>query len=145
MKKITKAPSNSIISNYVNTNSVISKRFWEPLSNAVLNTDVKEGAAKLLGRMIELTLLRGYKYTQPFLATEGLSDALIDPAINYLVDSNCDINFGARIKTISTSNTRIENFIVGDLEITCNENDYIILALPPVSYTHLTLPTSDLV
>ena len=121
------------------------KRFWVPLSNAVLNTDAREGAARLLGKMLELTLLRGPAFAQPFLTPKGLSAALVDPAIKYLAEHKCSITFGARVRSISFSDSQVENYIVGNEVVTCRKNDHIILALPPNEIAALvpkvTIPT----
>ncbi len=145
LKKLATASPNSTLINHVDPNTIMFKRFWEPLSNAVLNTDAREGSARLLGKMLELTLLRGPAFAQPFLTPKGLSAALVDPAIKYLAEHKCSITFGARVRSISFSDSQVENYIVGNQVVTCRKNDHIILALPPNEIAALvpevTIPT----
>ena len=55
------------------------------------------------------------------------------------------MNFSFGLCLISTSDNHINNFVVGTTEISCQENDYIIVALPPhetaTLLPELTVPT----
>ena len=145
IKNLTKCDTDAPLANYLNLSSTMYKRFWEPLCNAVLNTETSEGSTKLLPKALELTLFRGRRYSQPFLAPEGLSETFVDPAIDFLVKNECEINFGARIKSIFLSNKRVDHFTVGNRNVKCGENDHIICALPPKEASALlpeiTVPT----
>ena len=131
LRRLPEVCPSATLTSCVDTESTMFKRFWEPLCNAVLNTDAKEGSAKLMGRMLEHTLLRGPAFVRPFLAPEGLSATLVNPAIDYLVQCGSDIYYGERLKSIYLSETRVESLVVGDVDIACSETDHIVLALPP--------------
>ncbi len=59
-------------------------RFWEPLTVAVLNTEIEAASARLLGRTLALTFARGEAASRPYMARDGLSPALVDPAVAFL-------------------------------------------------------------
>ena len=131
LKKIINVPSDLAVKNYVDPESVMFKRFWEPLCTSVLNTDAKEGSARLIGRMLELTFLRGPAFVRPFLTPEGLSATLVDPAVDYVIQRGGHVRFSERLRSVNVSEARVDKVTVGNEEIKLGKTDHIVLALPP--------------
>ena len=77
-----------------------SSLYWlllEPLSVAALNTRPHEALACLFGAVLRETLLKGGNACLPRVPKEGLSEALVDPAIATLRERGAEILFNRRI------------------------------------------------
>ena len=59
-------------------------RLVQPLLLAALNVDPPEGSAGLAGAIVRETLLAGGQACRPLIARAGLSDVLVEPAIELL-------------------------------------------------------------
>src|SRR4051794_18430430 len=75
-------------------------RFLQPLLLAALNTDPKEGSAALAARVMRESITRGGKACRPLIARDGLSHALIEPAIAFLETRNIPVRFGKRLRAL---------------------------------------------
>ena len=131
LRDLPTANDTETLTNFVDSGSMMFERFWDPLCAAVLNTDAQEGSAKLIGRMLELTLLRGPAFARPFLTPKGLSPTLVDPALAYLKERKASTSFGARVRTIGLDGNRAARFQVGDQTINLSDNDHLILCVQP--------------
>jgi squalene-associated FAD-dependent desaturase len=108
--------------------------YWkllEPMAIAALNTSSQEGLACLLGAVMRETLMRGGEACVPMLPKQGLSEALIDPAIAMLQARGAEIRFNSRIVGLT-----IENGLVAALEgpdgaIPVAPDGAVVLAVPP--------------
>jgi hydroxysqualene dehydroxylase len=107
-------------------------RFLQPLMLAALNCDPKEGAAALAGRIIRETIMRGGKACRPLIAREGLSHALIDPALTFLATRNAAVRFGKRLRAFGLRAGRVETLDFGDETVTLTLGDRVILCVPPI-------------
>ena len=84
--------------------------FWrllEPIAVAALNTPSQEGLARLLAAVMRETLMRGGRACKPMLPREGLSEALIDPAIATLQARGAEIRFNSRIAELTLEAGRV--------------------------------------
>ena len=131
LKKLSSAQDQDTLTDYIDPTSVIFERFWDPLCAAVLNTDAHEGSAKLIGRMLDMTLLKGPPYARPFLTPHGLSATLVDPALAYLRQGQVHVEFGARVTSLSLRENRATHLDVGHKTIELSPMDHVILCLPP--------------
>jgi len=107
-------------------------RFLQPLMLAALNTDPKEGSAALAARIIHETIMLGGRACRPLIAREGLSHALIEPALAYLDTRNVPVRFGKRLRTLGLSGGKVETLDFGDETVTLSLGDRVILAVPPM-------------
>jgi squalene-associated FAD-dependent desaturase len=115
----------------VNPSRPIFERLWQPLSQAVLNTDAHEGSAALIWTMLSKTLLKGSDASRPMLTRAGLSASLIDPAISFLTANKSDIQFSMKLQSISKNTNNLKTINFNKRAITLKKNDAVILALPP--------------
>ncbi len=106
-------------------------RLLEPLAIAALNTPSQQGLARLLGAVMRETLLRGGKACIPMLPKQGLSEALIDPAIATLQARGAEIRFNSRISEIILDNGRITAMKGPDGAIALDQDGSVVLAVPP--------------
>jgi squalene-associated FAD-dependent desaturase len=110
----------------------LTERLWRPLSEAVLNTSPEEGQARLLGEVVARTLLKGEAASRPYLAPDGLSAALVDPALAYLERNGVAVHLRARLNAIEANRLVLEG---GDVAL--ERGDRVILALPAWSAADL--------
>ncbi len=106
------------------------ERLWQPLMLAALNTDPREGSARLAGAIMRNTLAKGGAACRPIVA-EGLSAAFIDPALAYLAERQGAVAFGKRCREILFASGRVCGLKFGDGEIAVGEGETVILAAPP--------------
>jgi squalene-associated FAD-dependent desaturase len=106
-------------------------RLVEPLAVAALNTASQAGLARLLGAVMRETLMRGGRACRPVLPTEGLSEAMVDPAIATLQQRGAVIRFNSRVAELVLEGQRVTGLRCPDGPIPLSTEDAVILAVPP--------------
>jgi hydroxysqualene dehydroxylase len=140
-----KSATDETLSDLIDPSRPIFDRLWQPLSQAVLNTDAQEGSAASIWAMLSETLLKGREASRPMLTKHGLSAALVDPAVSFLATRNATPQFSKRVREIKTDGTHVLSLKINDQEVMLRPGDKIILALPPNEIETLlpdiTIPT----
>ena len=111
-----------------------SQLYWlllEPLSIAALNTRPHEALACLFGAVLRETLLKGGKACLPRVPKEGLSEALVDPAITTLRSRGAEILFNRRITGLVVRDSRVIALETTDGPVELGPEDAVVLAVPP--------------
>ena len=121
-------------------------RLWHPLLVAALNTDPKTSSASLAGAVIRESLAKGGDACRPLVATEGLAEAFVDPALETLKTRGVEIRFDHRLRGLTADGGRVSALDFADEEPTVlAPGDGVILAVTaPVAATlvpGLTVPT----
>jgi squalene-associated FAD-dependent desaturase len=106
-------------------------RLLEPIAVAALNTPSQEGLARLLAAVMRETLLRGGKACLPMLPKQGLSEALIDPAIATLRARGAEVRFNHRIAGLTLEGGRIVALRGPEAAVPVGQGDQVVLAVPP--------------
>jgi squalene-associated FAD-dependent desaturase len=106
-------------------------RLLEPIAIAALNTSPQEGLASLLGAVMRETLMRGGNACLPMLPRQGLSEALIDPALATLQARSAEIRFNSRIAELSIEKGRVAALKGPDGRIPITPDSAVVLAVPP--------------
>jgi len=106
------------------------RTFWQPICLAALNTAPAEGAASLLWAVLRDTVLKGGAFARPVYAPDGLSAALIDPAVEALRGRGVEVNFGHRLRILKEREGRIEAIDFGHFRDVLRPQDAVVLALP---------------
>lgn len=106
-------------------------RLVDPLAVAALNTRSGASLARLLGQVMRETLLKGGKACVPTFPRDGLSEALIDPAVAVLRDRGADVRFSSRVVSLTQAAGRITALRTGDTTIPLEPDETIVLAVPP--------------
>jgi squalene-associated FAD-dependent desaturase len=106
-------------------------RLLEPLAVAALNTPSQAGLARLLGVVMRETLMRGGQACIPMLPRQGLSEALIDPAIATLRARGADIRFNSRVAELALESNHVTGMRDPDGQIPLGPDDSVVLAVPP--------------
>jgi squalene-associated FAD-dependent desaturase len=107
------------------------RRFWEPLTLAAINAPPERAAARLLWPVLRETFIRGERHCRPLLAPKGLGDALVDPAVGWLVTRGMEIRFGRVLRGIELAKGRVTALRFSDGDQTLGDSDHAVLALPP--------------
>ncbi len=108
--------------------------FWrlvDPLSVAALNTRPAVASARLFGRVMRETLLKGGRACIPSFPRAGWSTGLIEPAVATLRARGAEVRFGQRVGALTTQQDRITALRVGDATIELAPGDSVVLAVPP--------------
>jgi squalene-associated FAD-dependent desaturase len=113
-------------------NGVLRHRFWEPLTEAVLNASVEEAAACLLWPVLRETFGRGEAACRPRVAREGLSECFVDPALAFLRRSGSEVLLHARVRSIVYDGGRATRLVFtgGDARA-IDADSAVIVAVPP--------------
>jgi squalene-associated FAD-dependent desaturase len=107
--------------------------FWrlvEPIAVAALNTSTREGLARLLGAVMRETLMKGGRACRPMLPREGLSEALVDPAVKTLQARGAEIRLNSRIAELSVERGAVVGLRGPDGPIELESSDTVVLAVP---------------
>jgi len=106
-------------------------RLLEPLSVAALNTPAREGLARLLGAVVRETLMQGGRACIPRFPRDGLSGALVEPAIATLRARGAEIHFGRRIAALEIEQDKVVALQTPDGPVRLAPDDAVVLAVPP--------------
>jgi len=96
--KLRGARPDASVRDVLPTDSVLYERLWRPLTVAALNTKPEEASARLLWDLFVATFGRGGPALHALLPREGLSESLVDPALNFLAARKAEIFFGHRLR-----------------------------------------------
>jgi hydroxysqualene dehydroxylase len=118
----------------------LSRRLWEPLAVAAMNTSVERASARLFWRILLETLGRGGAACRPLVQREGLSETFVDPALEILRVHGAEIHFGARLRALNFGPDRVSGLVFDAEAIEFGEDDRVILAVPAVDAARL-VPT----
>ena len=101
-----------------------------PFLLAALNTDPAKASSALARQVMRETLAKGAAACRPILAREGLSHALIDPALTYLARRGARVAFSTRLRALSFQDSQATTLHFDDQDIELNQGDLVILAIP---------------
>jgi hydroxysqualene dehydroxylase len=130
LRKIGREWDDTVMTETMRHNSL----YWlmlEPFSVAALNTRPHEALACLFGAVLRETLLKGGRASLPRVPKEGLSEALIDPAIATLRQRGADILFNRRVTGLFVEQGRVTALATAEGPVTLASDDAVVLAVPP--------------
>ncbi len=128
--KLACASERATIADCVGQYGPIVERLWEPLSVAVLNASVEQGAARLLWPVIRLTFGQGEAACRAYIAKHGLGPDLVEPGVKFIHDNGGVVGFSRRLSGLKRSRTRIDALEFGAESLKLAPNDSVVLALP---------------
>jgi squalene-associated FAD-dependent desaturase len=140
-------PTSRPIGEVIDCSGPAYDRFLQPLMLAALNCDPKDGATALAGRIIRETIMLGGRACRPLIARDGLSHALIEPALAFLDMRNVKLRFGKRLRAIALGGNKVETLDFVDENVKLSLGDRVVLCVPPVVAASLvpdlTTPTTS--
>ncbi|MBK18855.1 MAG: phytoene dehydrogenase [Rhodospirillaceae bacterium] len=140
--RLSRAKANQSVGEVIGREDPLYENLWQPICRAVLNTDADEASASLLWKVIKLSFLKGEAACRPMIFENGLSPALVTPALEYLKEKNVEIRYQARLRGIRWQDDMAlaMRFPEGLLRI--ENDDALVLAVPPDNCAELW-PDSD--
>ena len=129
--KLWRAAPDATVADALDTADPFFDRFWRPLIVAVLNTAVEEASARLMWPVVALTFGRGAAACRAYVARDGLSASLVDPALAWLRGRGCEPAFGARLRAVEFDGGRVVRLDFGGRAVTLDGGDGVVLAVPP--------------
>ena len=128
------ARGNDTVSTCLGRDGILVERFWEPVTVAVLNAGLEEGAASLLWRVVRETFGRGEAACRPLLARHGLGDAFVEPALRCLERAGAQMMLGHRVRELVLDGDRLVALVVaGGKRLPVQPGDMAVLAVPPAA------------
>jgi squalene-associated FAD-dependent desaturase len=107
------------------------ERLWRPVLLAGLNTDPLEGAATLAAAMLRETLGAGGRACRPLIASRGLSNSFVDPALAFLTARAATIRFGDRLRAIRFDAGRAVGLEFEAGLQALERDEAVVIAVPP--------------
>lgn len=135
-KLLTAGPDRTV-ADCLSRDTMLWRRFWEPLTVGALNCSPDEGAASLLAEVYRRTFAKGETASRPVFVKQSLADALIDPAIALLENRGVQFRFRSRVRRIATTDDRVTGFETTRETVELDADDDVIMALPAWSAAEL--------
>jgi squalene-associated FAD-dependent desaturase len=129
--KLLRAGPRARIDETLACRGVLWERLIEPFLVAALNTEAIEGSARLAAQVVRETLAAGGRNYHPLVAREGLSNALVRPALTYLEARGGQIVYGRRLRGFVFEAERVSGLDFGDASVAVGQGEAVILATPP--------------
>jgi squalene-associated FAD-dependent desaturase len=129
--RLSRAVPRAPIASAMKCSGVLYERLWRPFLLAALNTDPPEAAAGLGAVLVRETLMSGGRACRPLIAREGLSAALVDPALRYLEARQGAVRFGHNLRALSVAGGRVFELDFGDEIVHIGPEEAVVLAVPP--------------
>jgi squalene-associated FAD-dependent desaturase len=137
MARLLWAQKDRAVGEVVRFTGPLYERLMRPLLLAALNIEPSAGSAALAGAVIRETVALGGEATRPLVAREGLGSALIEPALDFLRRRNRPVRMGHQLHRLATSGARVEALDFGTDKIALENDDMVILAVPPYAASAL--------
>jgi hydroxysqualene dehydroxylase len=129
---LLRAGPNAAIGDVMKCSGVLYEKLVGPLLLAALNTEPPSGSAALAAAVIRETLAAGGRSYRPLIARDGLSAALIDPALRFIERKGGTISFGHRLRALTYDSGRVMALDFGEESVPLADDDAVVLAVPPV-------------
>ena len=129
------------------SNSTIEK-FWEMLVVSAMNSSIETASAKLFLEMIEIIFFSGKDSSKLVIPTVGLSEALIDPAENYIIKSGGKISKNEKVLKVNFENESVASITTNkrtisniDIIVSATTANSLISLLDEDIYNNLNIPS----
>lgn len=132
------AGNEKLVGDTIKCEGVLYDRLVQPLLLAALNVDPPEGSAGLAGAIVRETLLAGGQACRPLIARSGLSDVLVEPAIELLRKKGAGVHFGHELRGYTMAGERVSELKFGEGDvIALGADDVVVMAVPAWSAKNL--------
>ncbi|MDD3288232.1 MAG: hydroxysqualene dehydroxylase HpnE [Alphaproteobacteria bacterium] len=129
--KLLAAGKTDMVSDFLDPNSDLYRRFWKPLVISALNIEPATASASLLRNLFMQSFAAGGKSCHPLMPKIGMSESFVMPCLNVLRQHGSTMRFGHRIRSMVVEDKRVKELNFGDVIVELDPNDWVILALPP--------------
>ena len=107
------------------------RRFWSPMTFAILNTAPDQASARMLRRALVAIVRHGRRGLYLHMARDGLSESFVDPALERLRALGARLQFGLRVNNLAIEDGRVVALASGDETIGLSGSDTVIVATGP--------------
>lgn len=135
--RLARARPDHTVTALLDQNTLLFQRLWEPLAVSALNTDLAEASALSLARVLRETFGRGGAACRPLAPNEGLSESLVEPALDRLRTNGAQIRLGSRLRTIEFENRRASKLVLDQGDEPLDVETATVLAVPPTVATRV--------
>ena len=134
--RLSRATATDRISGCLPVDGPLWRRFWQPVIVSIMNTDPTQASARLFWAVLKETFGRGEAACRPMIAVNGLSEAFVDPAIQFLTAHGAEVRLGERIRSLIVENGKVVGIEESDL-VEKTSVDAVIAAVPPPAAAQL--------
>lgn len=127
--KMQRAGRETTIAQCFDQSSLLYRRLWAPLTVAVLNTEPAMASAQLLWSIFAQTFGRGGAALHAVLPKLGLSETLVDPALQMLKHRGGEIRYGHRLRALNFAGNQVRQLDFGKAVIDVASTDRVVLAV----------------
>lgn len=124
-------PGAKTVGEVIPCSGTLYERLVEPLLLAALNHDPPDASARLAATLLRETIAAGGRTCRPLIAQDGLSNAFVDPALEWLKVHGAELRFGHELHRIAFKDNRAATLDFGDDNIALGPDDAVVLAVPP--------------
>jgi len=125
------AKDKDCVADCLDTDSALFRKLWEPLTVSILNTQAADGQARILWRVLKQTFFKGADACRPMIAKVGLSESLVDPALNTLMDKGAEIHFSENLKSIQFAGLKARSLHISGKTLQLDDDEQLVLAVTP--------------
>jgi squalene-associated FAD-dependent desaturase len=80
------------------------KKMWEPIVLGTMNTPISKASAQVFINILRLIFFHDKRYSKILFPKVGLSELLVRPALEYLSEHKCTINYGIKTGSVKSLN-----------------------------------------
>lgn len=135
--KLLFARASATVGDCIRSDDPLYRRFWEPLTLAVLNAEPSVAAAAPLRTVLLESFGRGARWCRPFTARDGLAMSLVEPAVKLLRRAGAAPTYGLRLRRLRFEEGRVVGLDFGDRRVELRPWDKLVLALPAAAVADL--------
>jgi squalene-associated FAD-dependent desaturase len=132
LARLLRSPEDAAVADVIACKGILYERLLSPLLLAALNTEPRDGSAKLAAAILRETVVAGGRNCRPLIARDGLGSTFIAPALAYLQARGGEVLFGRRLRALATADARVSALQFGEETLSLAADDRVILAVPPV-------------
>jgi hydroxysqualene dehydroxylase len=125
------------VTGLLDSESLLFQRLWLPLAVSALNTELEEASATSLARVLRETFGKGGAACRPLAPAEGLSESLVEPALDRLRAMGGQIRLGSRLRAIEFEDRRASKLVFDEGDEALDPGAAIVLAIPPTVATRI--------
>ena len=129
-RRLARASAEATVSDCLDDGGELWRRFWDPLTRAILNTAPATASARLLWATVVESFAIGGAGCRPLVAREGLSEAFVDPALARLAGAGAEVRFGQRVRVLEAAGSRIAKLRFDRDDLALAADEAVVLAVP---------------
>jgi hydroxysqualene dehydroxylase len=130
LARVLRASPSRTLGEVLECSGTVYERLWRPLLMAALNNDPKTASVALAAPFVREFLARGGRGAHLCLPRNGLSRALVEPALRQLRRAGAQVRFGRRLQALAFDGAKIARLEFEHDSIRLEPRDHVVLAVP---------------